>query len=251
MLIFLHSVPIGINWFCVYVLLLLAVKWLNMIYIFLLFNVSAKLILVPCIPTHTSISILSTLGCLVSRKMWSLPSQKSPRMDPNPLLYCFQSRLNDVRPTLRLWIRVQPPPFVSISQKTWKYSVVVPKCNRMQREKGDLAMLCQSTQDYTQDSSITYVQLRCTQKLIFRQFVLARDLVVLAVEGCTVIYGIWKKEYLQLCQNHMQFPEQFLKMWMSYILTALWISEWLDRWKNDLHPHQKQNRSKQTGICTE
>lgn len=40
--------------------------------------------------------------------------------------------------------------------------------------------------------SVTYAQLRGSQKVIFRQFVLARDLVALAVEGCTVIYGIWK-----------------------------------------------------------
>lgn len=45
-----------------------------------------------------------------------------------------------------------------------------------------------------QRRDLTYTQLRCAQKVIFRQFVLARDLVVLAVERCTVIYGIWRKE---------------------------------------------------------
>lgn len=39
----------------------------------------------------------------------------------------------------------------------------------------------------------TYSEVRCSQKLIFRQFVLARDFVVLAIERCAVIYSIWKK----------------------------------------------------------
>lgn len=65
-----------------------------------------------------SISILSTVGCLVIRKMCSLPSQKSPRIVPKPFLYCFQSRLKLVRPILRLWMTVQPPPLFSMSQNT-------------------------------------------------------------------------------------------------------------------------------------
>lgn len=111
--------------------------------IFLLINVTAKLKWEQCFPTLTSISILSVLGCLVKRKMCSLPSQKSPRMDPNPFLYCFQSRLNEVRPILRLWIRVQPPPFVSISQKTCKYSA---KCNRIQRKRKTSSYFTKSRQ---------------------------------------------------------------------------------------------------------
>ncbi|KAK6307934.1 hypothetical protein J4Q44_G00212050 [Coregonus suidteri] len=57
-------------------------------------------------------SLISVLGCLVRRKMLSLPSQKSPRMVPKPFLYCFQSRLKEVRPTLRLWMIVHPPPLL-------------------------------------------------------------------------------------------------------------------------------------------
>lgn len=79
----------------------------------------------PRLSTRTSISILSVLGCLVRRKMLSLPSQKSPWTDPNPLLYCFQSCWKDVRPILRRWIRVHPPPFVFMSQKTWNQRAVV------------------------------------------------------------------------------------------------------------------------------
>lgn len=67
-----------------------------------------------------SISILSTVGCLVRRKICSLPSQKSPRIVPKPFLYCFQSRLKLVRPILRLWMTVQPPPLFSMSQNTWR-----------------------------------------------------------------------------------------------------------------------------------
>ena len=181
-----------------------------MVDIFLLISISAKLKWEQCFPTHTSISILSILGCLVKRKMCSLPSQKSPRMDPNPFLYCFQSRLNEVRPILRLWIRVQPPPFVSISQKTCKYWA---KCNRIQRKTSShFTKKYTKKTCYTQDSSKTYIQLRGTQKVIFGQFVLARDPVVLAVEGWTVVYGIWKKkESRQLYQNHMLLHEHFLK----------------------------------------
>lgn len=66
----------------------------------------------------TSISTRSRVGRLESRWMCSLPSQKSPRMLPKPCLYCFQSRKKETRPLFRLWMVVQPPPDVSMSQNT-------------------------------------------------------------------------------------------------------------------------------------
>lgn len=63
---------------------------------------------------------------------------------------------------------------------------------------GGGSSLCPAKMDtkktcYTDNMRWTYTELRCTQKLIFGQFVLARDLVVLAEEWCTVIYGFWRE----------------------------------------------------------
>lgn len=67
-----------------------------------------------------SSSTRRTVGLLESRWMCSFPSQKSPRGLPNPSLYRFQFWPKEIKPVFRLWITVQPPPSVSMSQYTWE-----------------------------------------------------------------------------------------------------------------------------------
>lgn len=68
----------------------------------------------------------------------------------------------------------------------------VSKCRRHQLTSLHATEMCPEKTGFLWDWSYTYTQLRCAQKVIFRQFVLAGDLVVLGVEGWAVIYGFWK-----------------------------------------------------------